>query len=57
MGNIVILRDISAQKKTKKALKKYHDHLAALVEERTAELAKINTQLEQEIEERKRAEK
>jgi PAS domain S-box-containing protein len=57
VGNIVILRDISAQKQAEKALKKYHDHLEELVEERTAELAKTNTQLEQEIEERKRAEK
>jgi PAS domain S-box-containing protein len=55
-GNIVILRDISALKQAEKVLKKYHDHLEELVEERTAELAKTNTQLEQEIEERKRAE-
>ena len=57
VGNIVILRDISAQKQAEQVLKKYHDHLEELVEERTAELAKTNTQLEQEIEERKRAEK
>jgi PAS domain S-box-containing protein len=57
VGNIVILRDISAQRQAEKALKKYHDHLEELVEARTAELAKTNTQLEQEIEERKRAEK
>jgi len=55
-GNIVILRDISALKQAEQTLKKYHDHLEDLVEERTAELAKTNTQLEQEIEERKRAE-
>ncbi len=55
-GNIVILRDISAQKKAEQTLRKYHDHLEELVEERTAELAKTNTQLEQEIEERKKAE-
>ena len=55
-GNIVTLRDISAQKKTARELRKYHDHLEELVEERTAELAKTNAQLEQEIEERKRAE-
>ena len=51
-GNIVTLRDISAQKKTERELRKYHDHLEDLVQERTAELAKINAQLEQEIEER-----
>jgi PAS domain S-box-containing protein len=56
VGNIVILRDISAQKKAKKVLQAYHDRLEELVAERTAELAKINRQLEQEIEERKRAE-
>jgi PAS domain S-box-containing protein len=55
-GNIVTLRDISAQKKTERELRKYHDHLEDLVQERTAELAKINAQLEQEIEERIRAE-
>ncbi len=56
VGNIVILRDISAQKKTKKVLQEYHDQLEELVAERTAELAKTNRQLELEIEERKRAE-
>ena len=56
VGNIVILRDISAQKKAEKVLKEYQDHLEELVAERTAELAKTNRQLEQEIEERKRAE-
>jgi len=55
-GNIVTLRDISAQKKAERQLRKYHDHLQELVEARTAELAKINAQLEQEIEERKKAE-
>ena len=56
VGNIVILRDISVQKKAEKVLKQYHDQLEELVAERTAELAKTNRQLEQEIEERKRAE-
>ena len=56
VGNIVILRDISAQKKAEKVLQEYHDQLEELVTERTAELAKTNQQLEQEIEERKRAE-
>ncbi len=56
-GNIVTLRDISAQKKAEVELRKYHDHLEDLVEERTAALAKINAQLEQEVDERKRSEK
>jgi PAS domain S-box-containing protein len=56
-GNIVILRDISAQKQVEQELKKYHDHLEDRVKERTAELAKINAQLQQEVEERKRVER
>jgi PAS domain S-box-containing protein len=56
-GNIVIFRDISAQKQAEIELKKYHDNLEDMVEKRTKELAKINTQLQQEVEERKRAEK
>ncbi len=56
-GNIVILRDISARKRAEIELKKYRNHLEDRVEERTAELAKTNTQLKQEVEERKRAEK
>jgi PAS domain S-box-containing protein len=56
VGNIVTLRDISAQKKAEIELRKYHDHLEELVGERTAALAKINAQLELEIEERKRVE-
>jgi PAS domain S-box-containing protein len=56
-GNIVILRNISAQKRAEKELKTYREHLEEMVEERTAELAKTNTQLQQEVEERKRAER
>jgi len=56
-GNIVTLRDISAQKKAEVELRKYHGQLEALVGERTAELAKSNAQLELEIDERRRAEK
>jgi PAS domain S-box-containing protein len=56
-GNIVTLRDVSAQKKAEIELRKYHDQLEDLVGERTAELAKTNAQLELEIDERKRAEK
>ncbi len=56
-GNIVTLRDISAQKKAEIELRRYHDQLEELVGERTAELAKTNAQLELEIDVRRRAEK
>ena len=55
-GNIVILRDITAVKRAEKELRTTHDQLEELVQVRTAALAKINEQLELEIEERKRAE-
>ena len=55
-GNIVTLRDISALKRTEKELEKYRDLLEERVQDRTAELAKMNVQLKQEIEERKRVE-
>ena len=55
-GNIVTLRDISTLKQVAQELRTYRDHLEDLVVERTAELGKINTKLEQEIEERKSAE-
>ncbi|MFH0728646.1 MAG: PAS domain S-box protein [Pseudomonadota bacterium] len=57
VGNIVTLRDISARKRAEEELGKYHGHLEELVAERTTELARANLKLEQEIEERKRAEK
>jgi PAS domain S-box-containing protein len=57
MGNIVTLRDISARKRAEEELDKYHGHLEELVTERTVELAQANLKLEQEIEDRKRAEK
>jgi len=57
LGNIVTLRDISARKRAEKELDKYHGHLEELVTGRTVELAQSNLKLEQEIEDRKRAEK
>jgi PAS domain S-box-containing protein len=55
-GNIVTLRDISAQKHAERELLMYHDQLGELVADRTAELAKANAQLGQEVEDRKRVE-
>jgi PAS domain S-box-containing protein len=55
-GNIVTLRDISAQKRAERELRGYHDRLEDLVAGRTVELAQANRQLAQEIEDRKRIE-
>jgi PAS domain S-box-containing protein len=57
LGNIVILRDISARKRAEEELDRYRGHLEELVTERTSELARANLKLEQEIEDRKRADK
>ena len=56
-GNIVILRDISAQKQAEKELQTYRNQLEELVTERTTELERANRELEEQVEERKRAEK
>jgi PAS domain S-box-containing protein len=50
------LRDITDRKLVEKELEKHHAHLEELVEERTAELKKINEQLQKEISERRQAE-
>jgi PAS domain S-box-containing protein len=55
-GNIVILRDISAQKRAEKQLKHNQEQLEQIVTARTAELAASNRRLAQEVEERKLAE-
>ncbi len=57
LGNIVTLRDISARRKAEDELARHREHLEELVTERTRELARTNTKLEQEIEDRRRAEK
>jgi len=48
--------DISERKRVEAELKKHREHLAELVEERTAKLKRANEALETEITERKRAE-
>ena len=55
-GNIVTLRDISARKKAEDVLLQYQDQLEERIQERTAALAEVNRRLQQQIDERKRAE-
>jgi PAS domain S-box-containing protein len=52
----VFLRDITGRKRAEAELKKHREHLAELVEERTAKLKRTNEALETEITERKKAE-
>jgi PAS domain S-box-containing protein len=55
-GNIVTLRDISAQKRVERELLEYHNQLEERVAARTSELAKANAKLARQVEDRKRAE-
>ena len=52
VGAIESIRDITSQKIAEKEIKRYHDHLKELVEERTEELKKINKKLQIEIKKR-----
>jgi two-component system cell cycle sensor histidine kinase/response regulator CckA len=54
---VVVTHDITARKQAEEALKKAHHRLERRVEMRTEALEKANTQLRNEIEERKRMEK
>ncbi len=56
VGTWAIVRDITGQKRVEAELKEHREHLAELVEERTAELKRTNETLEAEITGRKRAE-
>ncbi len=60
---VMVVRDVTERRQAEGELKKYHDRLEELVEERTAELTKtvteiqhLNAQLHQEISARKQAE-
>ncbi len=55
-GICAVVTDLSGQKRVEEELKRHRTELQKLVEERTAELAKANAELEQENIERKRAE-
>jgi PAS domain S-box-containing protein len=55
-GNIVILRDITAQKKAEEILRNAHDEMEQQVKKRTAELVSTTEELKQEIKEHQRSE-
>ena len=56
VGNIVILRDITVQKRAERTLRNAHDELEKQVKKRTAELVSTTEKLKQEIKEHLRAE-
>lgn len=57
VATVVFFKDITERKHVENELNRYRQHLEELVKERTAELREINRQLQQEIAERKQAEK
>jgi len=56
VGAVATLTDISEQKAKHEELERYREHLELVVKVRTAELAAANARLQQDLEERKRAE-
>ncbi|MDG6244554.1 MAG: histidine kinase N-terminal 7TM domain-containing protein [Methanolobus sp.] len=56
LGNLIMMRDVTERMQAEEALKEHKAHLEELVAERTADLMKINEELQQEISERKRTE-
>ncbi len=53
---LAVVRDISERKEAEQALRKAHDDLELIVQERTADLVIVNDELKREISERKRIE-
>ena len=53
---ITVKRDITERKQSEQELRKYQDQLEELVQERTAEIIKINEELQREIAEHQRTE-
>ncbi len=56
VATVVFFKDITERKRMEKELNEHHQNLEKLVEERTAELKRINRQLQREIAERKQTE-
>jgi len=56
-GVCAVITDLTEQKKVEEELRRHRTELQILVEERTADLSRINSELQQEIIERRQAEK
>jgi two-component system, chemotaxis family, CheB/CheR fusion protein len=56
LGCVHVARDITERKRAEEALRRAHDELEIRVRERTAELVRVNGELEKEIAERRRTE-
>ena len=56
IGSVHVAHDITERKKAEESLRKAHDELEMRVKQRTAELMKVNEELEIEINERRKAE-